>query len=115
MSDDLFPNPNSAANRQEMERVVRDIEERTLVGLQGHFNQLVYLASLRDYNTGRYHRYGLETRYPAEAVDEGLHQCHARIFEELVGLPIEEQTADLSDFFDSVQETKRGWWLSGSG
>jgi hypothetical protein len=42
MSDDLFPNPNPAVNRQEMERVVRDIEERTLVGLHGHFNQLVY-------------------------------------------------------------------------
>jgi len=106
MSDDLFPNPNPAVNRQEMERVVRDIEERTLVGLQGHFNQLVYLASLRDYNTGRYHHYGLETRYAAEAVDEGLRRCHVRIFEELVSLPLKEQTEDFLKFFESLKEDK---------
>ncbi len=106
MSQDAPPNPNAAANPQEVERLVRDFEERTLVGMQGHFNRLVYLASLRDYNTGRYHHYGLEDRYAAEAVDEGLRQCHARIFEELVGLPLQEQTEDLLNFFESLKEDK---------
>jgi hypothetical protein len=106
MIDDRLPNPPAAANRQEVERLVRDFEERTLVGLEGHFSQLVYLASLRDYNTGRYHHYGLETRYAAEAVDEGLRQCHARIFEELVALPLKEQTEDLLNFFESLKEDK---------
>jgi hypothetical protein len=67
MSGDLSPDPNLAAKRREVQRRVREFEERTLVGLQGHFNQLVYLASLRDYNTGRYHHYGLETCYTAES------------------------------------------------
>ena len=106
MSDDQPRNPNAAANPQEVERLVRDFEERTLVGLEGHFCQLVYLASLRDYNTGRYHHYGLESRYAAEAVDEGLHQCHVRIFEELVALPLKEQTEDLLNFFESLKEDK---------
>ena len=106
MSDELLSNPNGAANREEVERVVRDFEERTLAGLEGQFNQLVYLASLRDYNTGRYHHYGLETRYAAEAVDEGLHQCHVRVFEELVSLPLKEQTEDLLTLFESLKEDK---------
>jgi len=106
MADDQPRNPTRGANRQEVERMVRDFEERTLVGLEGHFSQLVYLASLRDYNTGRYHHYGLEARYAAEAVDEGLHQCHVRVFEDLVALPLKEQTEDLLDFFESLKEDK---------
>jgi hypothetical protein len=106
MSDDQIPSPHAAANPQEVERLVRDFEERSLVGLEGHFNQLVYLASLRDYNTGRYHHYGLETRYAAEAVDEGLRRCHVRVFEELVALPLKEQTEDLLYFFESLKEDK---------
>ena len=99
-------NSSAAANPQEVERVVRDLEERTLVGMEGYFNQLVYLASLRDYNTGHYHHYGLEERYAPEAVEEALRQCHVRIFEELVGLPLKEQTEDLLNFFESLSEDK---------
>ena len=106
MSDDLPPNPNAATNPHEVERLVQDFEGHTLAGLKGHFNQLVYLASLRDYNTGRYHHYGMETRYTSEAVDEALHQCHVRIFEELVALPLKEQTEDLLNFFESLKEDK---------
>jgi hypothetical protein len=100
------PNPPPPANPQEVARLVRDFEERTLAGMEGNFSRLVYLASLRDYNTGRYHHYGLEERYAAEAVDEGLRQCHVRVFEDLVGLPLKEQTEDLLDFFESLKEDK---------
>lgn len=106
MSENEIPNPPAAANPEEVRRLVRDFEERTLVGLKGHFCQLVYIASLRDYNTGRYHHYGLESRFTVEAIDEGLRQCHRRIFEELVILPLKEQTQDLMSFFESLKEDK---------
>jgi hypothetical protein len=106
MANESIPDPSTAANPEEVERLVRDFEERTLAGMEGHFSRLVYLASLRDYNTGRYHHYGLESRYALESVDEGLHQCHVRIFEELVALPLKEQTEDLLDFFESLKEDK---------
>jgi hypothetical protein len=106
MSRDQLPNPNAAANPQEVERLVLDFEDRTLAGIKGHFSQLVYLASLRDYNTARYHHYGLETRYSAEVIDEGLRQCHVRLFEEVVSLPLKEQTEDLLNFFESLKEDK---------
>jgi len=92
--------------RQDVERLGRDLEDHTLAALQGHFSRLVYLASLRDYSTGRYHHYGLETRYAPEVVDEGLHQSHIRVFEELVSLPLKEQTEDLVWFFESLKEDK---------
>ncbi len=106
MPEDQIDNPNGSANQEEVERLVRDFEERTLSGLEGYFCQLVYLASLRDYNTGRYHHYGLESRYTTEAIDAGLRRCHVRIFEELVALPLKEQTEDLLSFFESLKEDK---------
>jgi len=92
--------------QQDLKRLLRDFEERSLSVLHGHFSQLVYIASLRDYNTGRYHHYGLETRYGAEIVDAGLRQRHIQIFEDLVSLPLKEQTEDLLDFFESLKEDK---------
>jgi hypothetical protein len=86
----------------EAEQVLQDFQRHTLEGMQGAFNRLIYVASLRDYNTGRYHHYGLESRYMSEAVDEGLRRCHAQTFEALVALSLQEQTQDLLRFFASL-------------
>lgn len=96
--------PEDPRLADEIERVVADFEGRTLDEMQGHFSRLIYLASLRDYNTGRYHHYGLETRYSSEAVDEGLRRCHVEVFEALMARPLEEQTQDLLAFFASLRE-----------
>ena len=92
--------------REEAGRVEREIENRTLAGLRGHFERLIYLASLRDYSTGRYHHEGLESRFSPRAVDDGARRCHVKVFEELVSLPLKEQTEDLVAFFESLQEDK---------
>lgn len=100
MSDAASENSSLTAAGQS---VVRDFQDRTLEAVQGNFNRLIYLASLRDHNTGRYHHYGLETRHPSEAVDEALRWCHARVFEALVAQPLQEQTQDLLRFFESLK------------
>ena len=91
---------------EEVARVAQDFEERTLEEMQGYFRRLIYLASLRDYNTGRYHHEGLEARYSSEAVDEGLRLCHIKTFEELEALPLKEQTRDILNFFESLREDR---------
>lgn len=98
--------PENVKLADEVERVVTDFESRTLGEMEGHFNRLIYLASLRDYNTGRYNHYGLETRYTSEAVDEALRQCHVKVFEELASLSLETQTQDLLSFFESLKEER---------
>jgi hypothetical protein len=98
----------------EVGQVVEDFQTKTLGIMDGRFNRLIYVASLRDYNTARYHHYGLETRYGCEAVDEGLRRCHAAVFGELMALPLQDQARDLIQFFESVKEDPahmiNAWW-----
>jgi len=95
---------DSSPLSEEIQRVMEDFQVDTLAAVEGRFGQLIYVASLRDYNTARYHHYGLESRYDADAVDEGLRQCHIRVFEELMALPLQDQTRDLLQFFESLKE-----------
>jgi len=88
----------------EVDRVVEDFQSKTLEAIDGQFKRLIYIASLRDYNTARYNHYGLETRHPSEAVDEALRRCHVSVFEELMALPLQDQARDLIQFFESVKE-----------
>ena len=74
--------------------------------MPGRFNQLIYLASRRDSNTGRYHHYGLETRYSPQAADRAVHRCHGRVFEELTALPLQDPTRDLIEFSESLREDR---------
>ncbi|HLY59292.1 MAG TPA: hypothetical protein VKV95_00855 [Terriglobia bacterium] len=97
-------NISEPALSAEVTRVIVDFRAKTLEPMEGQFNRLIYIASLRDYNTARYHHYGLETRYGSEAVDEGLKQCHIEVFEALLALPLQDQARDLIQFFESVRE-----------
>jgi hypothetical protein len=106
MSDENKAGEDIQSLEEEAARVAADLETHTLRDMPGRFNRLIYLASLRDYNTGRYHHYGLETRYSAPAVDAGLHQTHITVFEDLVSLPLEDQTHDLLGFFQSLREDR---------
>ncbi len=83
-----------------------DFQTRTLDRLRGYFSRLIYLASLRDYNTGCYHHAGLESRYDSAVVNDALHRCHTEVFEELAGLPLRTQTDDLVSFFVSLKEER---------
>jgi hypothetical protein len=106
MSNPIDTPGNSADLETEIRHVTDDIETRTFPELPGEFSKLIYLASLRDHNTGRYSHYGLETRYSPQAVDEGLRRCHARVFEELMECPLEQQVRDLVGYFTSLREDR---------
>ncbi len=102
------PNANECSDAEAgIERILTDFQTHTLAEFKGGFAQLIYLASLRDYSTGRYHHYGLESRYDPELVDRALHQCHIQVFEDLMAIPLEDQTRGLVNFFESLREDRR--------
>jgi hypothetical protein len=106
MADNYETLPEDDHFEAQVTHVISDFQAHTLGEMRTYFHRIIYLASLRDYNTGRYHHYGLEIRYPREVVDEGLHRCHIKEFEELVALPLKDQTDDLLFFFESLKEEK---------
>jgi hypothetical protein len=107
MSEEGKTRSDANTLEDEIAQIVSDTEARSLGEMPGRFSRLVYLASLRDYSTGRYHHYGLETRFSASAVDQGLRQCHVQAFEELMALSLEDQTRDLLAFFQSLREDRK--------
>jgi hypothetical protein len=80
------------------EKAKRDFENRTLAKFQGNFARLIYLASLRDYNTGEYHHEGLSQRYNIDCARRAIALCHMEIFKRLVLCPMRELVDEI-DFY----------------
>src|ERR1700730_1562452 len=96
----------SAKRLNERKRVAEDIRVKILEPMDCRFQKLIYLTSLRDNNTARYHHPGLEALYGSGTAEEGLRECHIKVFEDLIALPLRDQTRDLIQFFDSLREAR---------
>jgi hypothetical protein len=81
-----------------------DLQRRTLTGISCDFARLIYLASMRDYNSGMYHHEGLAGRYGAEEAREALQMAHQEIFWRLVSLPLKELVQELEAYVRASHE-----------
>ncbi len=92
---------------------VMEVENRTLSNIEGNFAQLIYLASTRDYNTGRYYHEGLSTRYKGETVEEALAVCHRKVFGKLALITLEELLGEVERYIRTsrvdASELLRAW------
>ncbi len=61
-----------------------DVRNRTLSRLPVDFARLVYLASTRDYNSGRYFHDGLSFHFNEPVAAMALEVCHREVFDRLV-------------------------------
>src|SRR5436190_23268535 len=88
----------------DIEPAISDLRNRTLSRLPCDFSRLVYLASSRDYNTGRYYHDGLAFHFSENIADKAFGVCHAEIFDRLVFCSLEELIEELQDYVSSTQE-----------
>jgi hypothetical protein len=84
------------------ESAIRDLEERTLAGLQGDVSRVVYLSGIRDYNTGQYQHDGLALRFGESAAQTALAACHEAVFLDLLHCEMEALVAQLAAYIEST-------------
>ena len=72
-----------------------DLWRNTLSQIPTTFGRLIYLASLRDQNTGSYQHHGLAQLFGAEETDQTLRQSHLLTFSEWLCFNLEQQKYDL--------------------
>lgn len=89
--------PNSIA----VEDALRDLQNRTLASLDGDFARLVYLASTRDYNSGRYAHDGLSFRFTAPVAERVLAEAHREVFVNLALCPLKILVTQLEQYIGS--------------
>lgn len=97
-----------AATQHRREEILQDFGVRDLAQIDSSYGRLVYLASLRDPDTGRYEHYGL----PDESVDilaasRNLKRIHETIFTEWVSYPLERKKTDIEKYIAGIDQVDR--------
>ena len=84
-----------------------DLWRNTLSQIPTVFGRLVYLASLRNANSGTYEHYGLALVFGEDEANRALRDSHSTIFAEWLAFNLEEQKADLDLYLAELFEDKR--------
>ena len=84
-----------------------DLWRNTLSQIPTTFGRLIYLASLRDQNTGAYQHHGLAQLFGAEEADQTLRQSHTQTFSDWLCFNLEQQKQDLEGYLDQLHEDKK--------
>ncbi len=69
---------------EDVEAARRDLADRTLATIRGDLARLIYLASMRDYNTGEYHHEGLAYMFTESVAGKAIAACHRDVFRRLI-------------------------------
>jgi hypothetical protein len=81
-----------------------ELWRRTLSQIPTVFGRLVYLASLRDPNTGLYQHFGFAQRFGARDADKTMRRSHDNTFADWLCFSVEEQKRDLDGYLGAKEE-----------
>lgn len=85
---------------------MNDVWSRTLSRIPTQFGRLVYLASLRNANTGRYQHFGLSQIYGDAEANRALRISHERVFAKWLNFSLEEQKTEIESYIDSIEDDR---------
>jgi hypothetical protein len=84
--------------RMDVEAARNDFRIRTLASLDGNFARLIYLASLRNLNTGEFCHQGLANTFSPSVAASALNACHREVFESLAVCPLKSLVEELERY-----------------
>jgi hypothetical protein len=86
----------------DVQQAADDLRRRSLSDFPRALDRLIYLASMRDYNTGLYYHDGLASRFSPEVACEAMADCHREAFRQLVGCSLEELVVQMEAYMAST-------------
>lgn len=89
-----------------LERAYDDLLRRSLSSISGDLAKLIYLASTRDYNTGKYHHDGLAARFKMDIACQALELAHRQIFYRIAARSLEELVGELDVYVNSSRQNR---------
>lgn len=89
---------DSALNMGELDAVIRHAREVILADLPNDLTKLVYLASLRDCNTGHYFHPQISQQNDSTSASQALRLCHEETFDRLTATPLSEYVTQLGSY-----------------
>lgn len=91
----------------DLDVVAKDILRALTVSSPNDLSRLIFLATLRDNNSGHYYHPEVARRFSEETADRAMLVCHRRIYEQVVALAIEDLTDQLDVYFATVPVPRR--------
>jgi hypothetical protein len=95
---DSIPSGRQAKRREGSDVISDYAQEVGLDSLPNDLTRLLYLASLRDCNSGCYLHPQLSQRIGMEAADEALRACHEQVFQRLLTTPTAGYVQQLEEY-----------------
>lgn len=82
--------------------VTADILRALTVSLPTDLSRLIFLATLRDNNSGHYYHPEVARRFSDSLADHAMLACHQLIFRRVIALPLEDLTDELDRYIATV-------------
>ena len=81
---------------------------RDLSQIETFYGRLVYLAGLRNQDTGRYEHYGSTAGSPSSLIaSRTLKRIHETVFKDWVSFPLERKKADIEFYIATIDQVDR--------
>src|SRR4051812_38669397 len=86
---------------------VADLCRNTLAQIPSYYGRLVYLAGLRNADSGKYEHHGLALVFGDVESDKALRKMHLVTFQGWLGFSLEQQRTDLDVYLSNLEPTRK--------